>query len=261
MRFSRSGYSPAWRYLDHLYDFALRRLAAEEELHGRVEPDAEELRRQEAHIAWQEEQRHIQEQLDWLCEQHEYEELACYEDSNFIEDYAGKHRQDLLTHRDAILDEYETFHRTHPEAVQRFRTERPDLYLRVWAVFRWRALAAAVRLFVDEPPPVEEPPAPPPETPKETPEELRTRLEAEARAEEELRHFREDLRDEELFRNLDRLGIKKQRLHELRTQYPNLEVEISHLERQFSRATTPRQLPASREEQPRDTSTRPRERY
>jgi hypothetical protein len=235
----------------------LRRLAAEKEPSDRAEPDAEELRRQEAHIAWQEEQRHVQAQFDWLCEQHEYEELACYEDTNFIEDYAAKHRDELLAHRKEIIEEYESFHCCYPEAVQRFRSEQPQLYVRAWPVFRWRALGAAVRLFVEEPPPAEEPSAPPPETP----EELRARLEAEARAEEELRHFREDLQDAEQFRNLGRLGVKKQRLHELRTQYPNLEVEISHLERQFSRATTPRQLPASREEQPRDTSTRPRERY
>jgi hypothetical protein len=259
MRFRRS--SPAWKYLDHLYDIALWRRAAEEEPPDCAEPDAEQLRRQEAHIAWQEEQSRVRTQYAWLCEQHEYAELACFEDTKFIEDYAAKHRDELLAHRKEIIEEYESFHCCYPEAVQRFRTEQPQLYLRVWPVFRWRALAAAVRLFVEEPPPVEEPPAPPPETPEETPEAMRTRLEAEARAREELRHFREDLRDDELFRNLDRLGIKKQRLHELRKQYPNLEVEIHHLERQFSRATTPRQPPPSPEEQPRDTSTRPRERY
>jgi hypothetical protein len=259
MRFRRS--SPAWKYLDHLYDIALWRLAAEEEPPDCAEPDAEQLRRQEAHIAWQEEQRHIQEQLDWLCEQHEYEELACYEDTKFIEDYAAKHRDELLAHRKEIIEEYESFHCCYPEAVQRFRSEQPQLYVRAWPVFRWRALGAAVRLFVEEPPPAEEPSAPPTETPEETPEELRARLEAEARAEEEMRHFREDLQDAEQFRNLDRLGVKKQRLHELREQYPNLEVEISNLERRFSRAAAPRQLPASREEHSRDTSTRPRERY
>ena len=252
-----SRYSPVWMYLDHLYDVALRRLEAEEEPPERAEPDAEELRREEAHIAWQEEQLRIAAHYTWLCELHDYTELACFEDTKFIEDFAAKHRDQLLAQRGEIIEEYENFHRYNAEAVQRFRTEQPHLYVRVWAVMRWRALAAAVRLFAEEPPPsVEEPPAPPPETPEET----RERLAAEARASEELRRFREDLRDEELFRNLDRLGVKKHRLAVLKKQYPNLETEISALERQFSRASVPPRPPAAPEERPHDTSTRPRER-
>lgn len=257
MSLRRRGYTSAWRYLDHLYSVALRRLEAEEEPPDRAEPDAEELRRQEAHIAWQEEQIRIRAQYDWLCEQHEYPELACFEEPSFIEDFASRHRDELLANRAAIIEEYEAFRRRHPEAVQRFRSERYDLYLRVWVVVRWRALAAAVRQFAEEPPPpVEEPPAPQPETP----EEARAREEAEARAREELRHFREDLRDEEHFRNLDRLGVKKQRLVDLRKQYPNLETEINATERQLSRATAQQQSRSSPEEQPHVTSTRPRER-
>jgi uncharacterized protein YdaU (DUF1376 family) len=243
-----------------------RRKAAERECEQQAaaaerarEAEEEQRRREEAHRAWQEEQRRIQAQYDWLCEQHDYAELACFEDIKFIEGYAAKHRQDLLAHRDDITKEYESFHQHCPEAVQRFRTEQPQLYVRAWPVFRWRCYAAAVRLFVEEPPPPpqEKPPEPPPESPKET----KARLAAEARAREELRVFREDLRDGELFRNLDRLGAKKQRLDELKKQYPNLQVEIDHLGRQFSRAAAPRQQPASPEEPPRDTSTRPRERY
>lgn len=259
MSFRRRGYTSAWRYLDYLYDVALRRLEAEEEPPDRAEPNAEELRRQEAHIAWQEEQIRIAAQYAWLCEQHAYAELACFEDPQFIEDFAAKHRDQLLADRATIIEEYEAFHRRHHEAVQRFRAEQPHLYVRVWAVMRWRALAAAVRQFAEEPPPplAEEPPAPPPDTP----EEARAREEADARAREELRHFREDLRDEQLFRNLDRLGVKKHRLAVLKRQYPNLETEISALERQFSRASVPPRPPAATEERPHDTSTRPRERY
>jgi hypothetical protein len=257
MKFRRRRYSPVWIYLDHLYDVALRRLEAEEEPSGCEEPDAEELRRQEAHIAWQEEQLRIRAQFDRLCAQHEYPELACFAEHCFIEAYASRHRDELLANRAAIIEEYEAFHRRHPEAVQRFRSERSDLYLRVWVVVRWRALATAVRQFAEEPPPpVEEPPTPPPETPEET----RARLAAEARAREELRHFTEDLRHEEHFRNLDRLGAKKQRLAELRKQYPNLETEINATERQLSRATAQQQSRSSSEEQPHVTSTRPRER-
>ena len=257
MIFRRSWNTPVWMYLDHLYDVALRRLEAEEEPPDRAEPDAEELRRKEAHIAWQEEQLRVQAHFEWLCEQHAYEELARFEDTKFIEDFAAKHRDQLLAQRTEIIEEYETFHRYNAEAVQRFRTEQPHLYVRVWAVMRWRALAAAVRLFAEEPPPsVVEPPAPP----SETSEETRARLAAEARAREELRHFTEDLRDEEHFRNLDRLGAKKQRLAELRKQCPNLETEINATERQLSRAAAPHRQPQSPQEQPHDTSTRPRER-
>lgn len=256
MSFRRRWYSPVWIYLDHLYDMALRRLEAEEGPLGREEPGTEQVRRQEAHRAWQEKELRIKAQHDWLCEQHDYAELACFEDLQFIEDYAAMRRDELLTNRAAIIEEYEAFRRHDPEAVERFRTERPHLYLRVWVVFRWRALAAAERLFVEEPSATETP-----EPNPETPEESRARLAAEAQAREELRHFREDLRDEELFRDMHRLATKKQRLAALREQYPNLELEIGHLTRQFTRSNMQQRPSSSTEERPHDTGTRPRERY
>jgi hypothetical protein len=71
-------------------------------------------------------------------------EFAWREDPEALERYVAEHKADLLDRREEIVLQYEAFHADR-SFIDHLRQERPALYARVTPVFRYRALAVALR--------------------------------------------------------------------------------------------------------------------
>jgi hypothetical protein len=179
---------------------------------------------------------------------HLHEARAHLTDAEFLQRYATKHRDTLLSEREAIIAEYVAF-MGDEVFVALLKRSHPQLL--ACATWRMRALALAEQLDVEPPPPPPapapepSPPEPPPRRPPSTPEErqagfarYRARtlerigvaaedFEAKARLNLELlRQFREDLEAQGF--DLDDIDRECQHYRDWLTQVSQGENEEKH---------------------------------
>jgi len=113
--------------------------------------------RQRQERQWQEaeaaERRHAM-RLRELEDRYGDNQFAWREAQQFLECYATEHHDTLLAERDVIIAQYTDFV-ADGVFIDHLRAQRPDLYVRADQVFRYRALAVALRPAPPVDPPVD----------------------------------------------------------------------------------------------------------